>query len=176
MRKTWVNRTMTFLGVAALTCAFMAPAALAAATPTVKVAVRGSFNATLKTSDFLNVYLAGPDDEHNYSPNLDLAGAGPFMGYISVYFNRDLKPGTYPIRSVETNGKPTAFELNCSMLMNGGDSSACVDYGFQVKGTLKLTHTGSVYSGTFDVSARDKSGKHHVHVTGSFADLLPKKH
>lgn len=175
MRKTWANRTMAFLGAAAMTGALMAPAAFAAVIPTVRVTVRGSLNATLRTSDFLNLYLAGPDGEHNYSPNLNLAGAGPFMGYISVYFNKDLKPGTYPIHNVEMKGKPTAFELNCSMLMNGGDSSACVDYGFGVTGTLKLTHTGSFYSGTFEASARDKSGKHHVDVTGSFADLSPKK-
>lgn len=176
MRKIWTNRALAFLGVAAITCTLMAPTAVAAGSPSVEVAIQGSLHATLKTSDFLHLYLAGPDDEHNYSPNLDLAGAGPFMGYISVYFNKDLKPGTYPIRNVETSGKPTAFELNCSMLMNGGDSSACVDYGFGVKGTLKLTHTGAFYSGAFEASAHDKSGKHHVEVTGSFADLSPKKH
>lgn len=175
MSKRWAFRAMALLSVAAMTFVFTAPAAVAVPSPKVKVSIRGSLNATLKTSDFLNVYLAGPDDYHNYSPDLELAGAGPFMGYISIYFNKDLKPGTYPIRNVETKGKPTAFELNCSMLMSGGDSSVCVDYGFHVSGTLKLTHTGSFYSGTFEASAQDSSGKHHVHVAGTFADLAPKK-
>jgi len=146
--------------------------AFAAGTPSVKVTITGSLNATLTTSNF--------DDLHMGAGNLDLEirRHKAFGGEINVFIDSRLKPGTYPIRGTGAKGHPkTGFQFQCSMTTMKEmleSHPACSYYGSHIKGTLKLTHTGDYksgyYSGSFDVNAQDGKG-HHIHVVGTFKNI-----
>lgn len=146
----------------------------AAGQPQVNVKIRGGINETITTAQFLNPCLDGPDDMGNYSPDMQLAGGASFMGYIGLYFRKDLKAGSYPISSDEAKGKPAGFALVCTMMLNGTNNPACSQYDRHIKGTLKLSHNDDYYSGSFDVTAQDYKGR-KIHVVGTFKNMIPAK-
>jgi hypothetical protein len=164
--KSWIAAlaVMLFMGLAPVTNA-------AASGAQVKVVITGDLNVIL--TDFLNPHV-GVADAKNHTYGLTLTVAYPLEGEVEVYFPQNLKPGTYSASNQMTKGKPVEVDFYCTMMMSG-DSTGCDSYTGHAEGTLKLTKTGNVYSGSFDAMEETIDGSRKVHVVGTFDNLPLKK-
>ncbi len=164
--KLWVAAlaVILFMGLAPATNA-------AAGGAQVKVVITGDLNVTL--TDFLDPHVEVADaKKHTYG--LALTVAYPLEGQVEVYFPQNLKPGTYSASDQVTKGKPVEVDFYCIMMMSG-HSTGCGSYTGHTEGTLKLTKTGNVYSGSFDAMEETIDGRYKVHVVGTFDNLPLKK-
>jgi hypothetical protein len=81
-----------------------------------------------------------------------------------------IKPGTYEIKAYEH-----AFTERGRVSMPAATFSSNEIIGLNAAGTLNLTETGSVYSGTFEFTTESYDKKQNITVKGSFDHLTEKK-
>ena len=81
-----------------------------------------------------------------------------------------IKPGTYEIKAYEH-----AFTERGRVSTPAATFSSNEIIGLNAAGTLNLTETGSVYSGTFEFTTESYDKKQNITVKGSFDHLTEKK-